>query len=75
MSPPMPHAVCIECGGEKVRKAEQPRAGEWHYEPCARCGGIGIRLAADLYVPPQTKKAKVVPYENSPYRGGKLVKR
>lgn len=68
---PDPRVLC--CGCQQPREIDEGKSkpGEIHYQPC-ECGGKGIYREGDLHQHFHTKKANAVPYERSPYRGGKL---
>lgn len=65
--------ICIHCEAPAEIDPEKSRQGEIHHKPCGACGGIGIRRQGDLYQQMQRKKTNVLPYDRSPYRGGKKL--
>lgn len=75
MFPDTKERICVGCHGPRVSQEVSP--GVHQYEPCARCGAIGIvrpGYEARAILTPHPKKQNRGFYENSRYRGGKLTK-
>jgi hypothetical protein len=65
--------VCDGCGDAREPDLVKSKPGEIHYQPCQRCGEIGVRNSDDHYREIHRKKSNTGSYESSSYRGGKLV--
>jgi hypothetical protein len=66
-----PVMLCRGCNSPMEIDHAASKPGEIHYKRCP-CGAIGIYSPEDRYREIHRKKVNVVPYDKSPYRGGKL---
>lgn len=64
---------CVTCDAPMVVD-HQIDEGVWCYRCSAGCGATGMRRETEPEPFARKKKPTVLPYDRSPYRGGKLVK-